>query len=488
VKRRKVIKQIGLGLSAGLALPWWLSSCTEDDPQPGPSNGKTVVIVGAGAAGLYAADILKARGIKVILFEASDRAGGRVRTLKSGDSESISLLFNSQSELSSDYPNELGANTIYGSDSVWGKIVEQLKITTVNLTTSATDNYFLDNSFVDGATAQSDPDFIAAKNFLDNLASNSGTGSVQQAITSAGINSRVHRILNSWIGNKFGTTNDRIGMKSLSEGFALLQRNQDILTLADNPMQDALLSRYNNVMVDVQTNSEVKEINYAGDKVIVSGQKTGSGEPFSAEADRVIVTVPVSVLKSGSISFAPALPSSKTSALSKMEMDAAMRVLLDFKANFWGEASGFLYGGTDGPEYFNSGVGRSEVYRTLSVTIGGAKASELSLLGKGSIPVLLEELDSIFAGKATLNIRKDPNNNIIAVIQDWSLEPFIKGGSSYLKAGGTNQDRINLATPVNDRLFFAGEATDVNGEFGTINGALLSGERAANEVIETIEV
>ena len=488
MKRRKVIKQIGLGLSAGLALPGWLSSCDEDDPQPSTSNAQTVVIVGAGAAGLYAADILKARGLKVIIFEASDRVGGRVRTLKSSDSESLSLLFNSQSQLSSDFPNELGANTIYGSDSVWAKIVEQLKISTVNLTGSATDNYFLDNSFVDGATAQSDPDFIAARNFLDNLASNSGTGSVQQAIMSAGINSRVHKILNSWIGNKFCTTNDRIGMKALSEGFALLQRNQDILTLANNPMQDALLSRYGNVMIDVQTNSEVKEINYAGDKVIVSGQKSRSGETFSVEADRVIMTVPVSILKSGGISFSPALPSSKTSALSKMEMDAVMRVLLDFKANFWGDTSGLLYGGTDGPEYLNSGVGRSEVYRTLSVTIGGPKASELSLLGKGSIPVLLEELDSIFAGKATFNVRKDSNDNIIAVIQDWSLERFIKGGSSYLKAGGTTQDRINLAAPLNDKLFFAGEATDVNGESGTINGALLSGERAANEVLETIAV
>ena len=488
MERRKVIKHIGFGLSAGLVLPGWLSSCSEDDPQPPPAYDGTVVIVGAGAAGLYAADILKAQGIKVVIFEASDRAGGRVRTLKSNDSESASLLFNSQSELSSDFPNELGAANIFGSDSVWGKIVEQLKITTVNLTSSTTDNYFLDNAFVEGAIAQVDPDFIKAKNFLDNLASNSGTGSVQQAITSAGISSRMYAILNSWIGNKFCTTNDRIGMKAVSEGFALLQRNKEILTLADNPMQDALLSRYSNVMVDVETNSEVKEINYAGEKVIVSGQRTGSGEPFSIEADRVIVTVPVSILKSGSIAFTPGLPSAKTSALSKMEMDAVMRVLLDFKGNFWGEASGFIYGGVDGPEYLNSGAGRSELYKTLSVTIGGPKASELSLLGKGSIPVLLDELDSIFSGKATLNVRKDTNDNTIAIIQDWSLEPFIKGGSAYLKAGGTNQDRVNLGAPINDKLFFAGEATDVNGEFGTINGALLSGERAAKEVLATIDV
>lgn len=488
MKRRRAIKQIGLGFTAGLALPGWLSSCDDDEPQPGPSYDGTVVIIGAGAAGLYAADILKAQGVKVVIFEASDRVGGRVRTLKSTDSESMSLLFNSQSLLSSDFPNELGATHIVGSDSKWGKIVEQMKITTVNLSSTSTDNYFLDNTFVEAATAQVDPDFIAAKNFLDNLASNGGTGSVQQAIVSAGLSSRVHAILNSWIANKFSTTNDRIGMKPLSEGVGLLQRNKDLLTLADNPMQDALLSRYSNVIVDVSTNSEVKEINYAGEKILVSGLKTGTAETFSIEADRVIVTVPVSILKGGSIDFTPGLPSAKTTALSRMEMDSVLRVLLDFKTNFWGETSGFLYGGIDGPEYLNSGAGRSELYRTLSVTVGGAKANELSLLGKGAIQVLLDELDTIFAGKATLNIRKDPNDKMIAVIQDWSLEPFIKGGSAYLKAGGTNQDRINLAAPINNKLFFAGEATDVNGEFGTVSGALLSGERAALEVLETIDV
>jgi monoamine oxidase len=167
-------------------------------------------------------------------------------------------------------------------------------------------------------------------------------------------------------------------------------------------------------------------------------------------------------------------------------MDAALRILLDFKANFWGADSGFLYGGTIAPDYFTSGVGRSDVNRTMAVTVGGPEAAALSALGKDAIPVLLAELDTIFDGKATQNIRKDLNDNIITIIQDWSLEPFIKGGMSYAKSGGTNQDRIDLAEPVNSKLFFAGEATDVNGEFGTLNGALLSAERAAQEVIDSI--
>jgi lysine-specific histone demethylase 1B len=164
-----------------------------------------------------------------------------------------------------------------------------------------------------------------------------------------------------------------------------------------------------------------------------------------------------------------------------------MRVLLDFKANFWGASSGFLYGGVASPEYLNAGIGRSESSKTLSITVNGSKALAFSALGKDVIPQLLAEMDQVFAGKASLNVRRDLDDNIISVIQDWSKEKYIRGGVSYLKAGGSNQDRIHLAASMESKVFFAGEATDGHGESGTINGALLSGERAANEVILTLK-
>lgn len=487
MKRRSVIKQIGAGLSAGIILPGWLSSCGNDDPKPDPGAVPRVAIVGAGAAGLFAADILKAKGIPVAVFEASDRIGGRVRSLKSTDKPSASLLFNSQSELGSDFPTELGAAQIIGSDSKWAKIVEELKLATVDLNASATDNYFIDGTFVENAAALADTDFIAAKNFFDNLASYSGgNGTVQQAIAASGISARMYAILNSWLGNKYGTSNDVLGIKGIAEAMNLITRNKTLLQITDNPMQDALLSRFSKVVVDVQKNSQVKTIDYAGSTVTVSGQRLDSGETFTTSFEKVIVTVPVSILKSGSIIFTPGLPAAKTTALGVMGMDPTLRVLLDFKANFWGLTSGFLYGGTDGPEYFNCGVGRSELTKTLGVTVCGPKAAALSLLGKNAIQVLVAELDVFFDGKATTHIRTDVNDNIIAVIQDWSLEPYIQGGTSYLKPGGTNQHRQNLAEAVDDKLFFAGEATDVTGEYGTLSGALYSGERAAQEVIDSL--
>lgn len=490
MKRRIALKHIGLGVSAGLVLPSWLTSCKdEEDPKPNIKYDGLVVIVGAGAAGLYVADILQANGIEVMILEASDRMGGRVRSLKSSDKPSQALWFNSTAPLSSDFPTELGATQIIGSNSIWGKIVNQLKLET-RQESGPSDNYFLDNAFIEGALAEGDNDFIAAKSFFDNLLSYSGSDiSVQQAIQAAGINPRVHAILNSWIGNKYGTSNDLLGIKPLVEGLNQLTRGNNKLVLRANPMQDALLSRFNGVKSKVQVNKAVKSIDYSGSKITISGDtiiSEGITESFSVEADKVIVTVPVSVLKAGDISFTPGLPSNKTAALSKMEMDSALRILLDFKLNFWGLESGFLYGGSQSPEYFNAGAGRSELNKTLSVTINGPQANSLSILGKDMIPLLLNEMDGIFEGKASQHVRKDSNDNFISVIQDWSKEKYIRGGVAYLKPGGSNQDRINLGTPISDKIFFAGEATDGKGEFGTISGALLSGERAASEVVASI--
>jgi hypothetical protein len=482
---------MGLGMSAGLVLPSWLAGCKdEEDPKPKITYDGVVVVVGAGAAGLYVADILQANGIEVVLLEASNRVGGRVRSLKSIDKPSLSLLFNSPTPLSNDFSPELGAEQIIGTDSIWGKIVSQLKLSTVNLDTSASDSYFLDSALRTGASVAADPDFIAAKNFLNNLSSYTGSNvSVEQAIQAAGINARVHGILNSWIGNKNGTENDRIGIKAIAEGLSQVTRNETKLLLTDNPMQDALLSRFGNVASKVQRNKVVRNIDYTGSKVIISGDTVlspVSSESFTIEADKVIVTVPASILKAGDILFNPALPADKTDALFNMEMDPSLRILLDFKINFWGKESGFLYGGSQGPEYFNSGVGRSELIKTLSITVNGAKAAALSLLGKDMIPVLLAELDSIYDGKATLHARRDLNDKIVCVIQDWSKENYIRGGVAYLKPEGTNQHRINLGSPINGKVFFAGEATDSKGDFGTISGALLSGERAAAEVIGSL--
>jgi monoamine oxidase len=71
-----------------------------------------------------------------------------------------------------------------------------------------------------------------------------------------------------------------------------------------------------------------------------------------------------------------------------------------------------------------------------------------------------------------------------AVITRWRQDPYALGSYSYLAVGAEPDDRLRLAEPIDDRLFFAGEATDPSFP-ATVHGALLSGRRAADEVLAT---
>ena len=75
MKRREAIQQLGWGLSGGVFMPSILASCGPKDPGPEIVYSGSVAVIGAGAAGLYVADILNSKGIKVKVFEARDQIG-----------------------------------------------------------------------------------------------------------------------------------------------------------------------------------------------------------------------------------------------------------------------------------------------------------------------------------------------------------------------------------------------------------------------------
>ncbi len=486
MKRRKALKQIGLGLSAGLVMPQFLASCKKDDPGPEVPFDGNVVIIGAGAAGLYAADILRTKGIKVSVLEAANQLGGRIQSFRNSNEVTDSLIFDTKYRTIADFPVELGSEIVFGTDSSWGKIISNLNLTTVPLDKAAVNQFIIDNKAKSAADWQSDADFVAAENFVSALTNYSGPAvSVRDA---AGSGARTQAVLNSQIGNFYGTTNDKLGISLLSQDLKARSHDGTIFTMKANPMQDILLSRFSDVQSIVETNKQVTAINYGSDPIVIT-LKDGS----QVEASKVIVTVPVSILKSGGISFSPSLPGDMTSALSRIGMDPTLRVVLDFKKNFWNESAGFIWGGTTAPQYFSAGVGRSEFYRTMSITINGEKAAELSAKEPDQIVTdILKELDAVYAGQGTLFIRRnldtaDPNvNKMIYIIKDWSKDPFTQGGYSYPMPGATADDRIALTKPVSDKLFFAGEATDLKGDAGTVSGALSSAERVATDVVKSI--
>ncbi len=473
VKRRKVLKQLGYGLTGGVLLPQLFVSCGKDDPGPEVPFDGNVVIIGAGAAGLYAADILQSKGIQVSILEAGNQIGGRVRSVRN------------QPEIANvsaaDFPVELGAEVVYGSDSIWGTALKNFNVKTVNVDEISTDRFIMDNIAKSKEDWIVDGDFDNANSFIENLANYSGGGSTVAQAT-AGLSSRVQKLVNSQIGNRYGSSNETLGIGGVAEALRTRKHDGKQIVVKTNPMQDFLIFRFDSVRQLVKLNTQVTSIDTTGEKILITD---ANGE--QVEANKVIVTVPLSILKKNLISFTPGLPGAMTSAMAKLGMDHSIRVLIDFKKNFWGDSVAHLWGGTSFPNCYSAGLGRSEFNQTLSITINGPKAVELSDLGSDMIHVILEELDIIYAGQATQFVRRAfDTNEILSIIKDWGKDEFIQGGISFPLASATLADRESLGMVIQDKLFFAGEATDVTGDAGTINGALASAERVAQQVVESI--
>lgn len=479
-----------MGVTAGLALPW-LSSCSDDETGPEVQYAGVVGIIGAGAAGLAVADYLMAKGVKVKIFEASNRIGGRLVAIKQSDP-----IYNQLA--AENFPVELGADRFFGSDSEFGKMIRLLKSPVLafrEAPVNATDYYIINNQYKSLADIQADgslnADYTSLLNFKNNFPGYSGGGSVADA---AGASAQMSGLLNSWLGNPYGTSADRIGAAGLGEALAMIEHDQQELVLKNFPLANVLSYRYDKAAKNVQLNSAVTNIAYGTDEVTLTVKNTTDNSVTTETVNKLVITSSAAVLKdSATMSFTPALPGTKTAALSRIGMDASIRIVIEFVRNdIFGTNPAFILGGTACPAYFFTGVGRSDKNRTLLLTINGTKAEQLSALSDDAkIQQILAEMDQMLGGPgnlATVNVRKnlEDNTTIIQKVMDWTKEPYIKGGQSYPLAGGSNDDRIALAEPVNNILYFAGEATDVTGEFGTISGAIKSGIRAAEEVITRI--
>lgn len=463
MKRRRAIKKIGLATTGGILLSNILGACSDDEsPSDLITYDGTVVIIGAGAAGLYAADLLNSRGINVIILEAGDQIGGRARSVRGFD----------------DFPVELGADIVYGNNSVWSAILDDLNLDLIDTQNNFTDKFIFENQVFTADELSNSAGFATAQEFANNINQyQGGSQPISQAIVEGDI-ALFSKIIEGQVGNRYGSDITRLDYRGTAESINLSVSGNEQSVVTGNPIQDILFSRFNGILDQVQFETVVQQVSYGGDQITL---RTSQGDII---ADKVIVTVPVSILKNGSINFTPSLPSSKTSAMSRIGMDPAIKVFLKFNRNFWGEDTHYIYGGDFVPTYVNAGAGRSDRNRVLLAEVYGAEAEALNGMTDTLIASeIVKELDLLFDGGATQN-----NALTEFIVMNWGSEEHIQGGYSYQMAGGTNEDRIALAESVDTKIYFAGEATNTSGDFGTIQGALESAEKATQEIIENIMV
>lgn len=464
MRRRKFVRNLSLLVPGMLINPSFLKATLS----PKLTSGN-VIIVGAGAAGLYAAKVLKEAGINVIILEASDTHGGRVKPL----------------EGFADFHVEAGAEFVHGKGNTAGDPPSFLW--------SSINDYNPDLLLEYGAYKEMyqigtgyevepywDADLEAAWQFYLNMYAYTGDDIfMSDYLFSEYSIDESHpywHVYEAWIGSEFGTTIKRIGMKSIAISEVLwLTGGKDYL-LDDSYLSILETLFFNPILSDIQYNKQVTAINYSGTNAIVS---CADGSSFIT--DKVIVTVPIPILQENTISFTPLLSFVKSTAINALQMGAGMKLILKFSNRFWGDEIQDMT--MDGYTTFIWDPGRDKTGATDAVLICfimGENAEYMSSLGAGAVDVALAELDALFDGAATTNYLDN-------FISDWGKHPFIKGAYSFpaLNTYTTETDttRIDLALPIDCKIFFAGEATN-NNHPSTVHGALESGARAAAEVLE----
>ena len=462
MNRRILLKQLMMGLPAAAFLPTFISSCAKEVLIEDFKFKGSVIVIGAGAAGIYAANLLREYGAQVTHLEARSIVGGRMKSNTSVPGIKI----------------ELGAEEIHGKRSILYDLA-QFNVPSSLIPLPGDDYYFLENQLrsKDYLIGNANLEGTGATMFqiIDSFASYpGGAQSVAQYLNEKELDARFLEIANALIGNEYGADNSRIGMLALKEAEEGYSSGEDGQILKDKSLLELFEIAFSEDVSQVKLNKPVESINYEGTQVTVT---TENGESFNA--DKVLITVPISILKNNSITFNPPLPSDKLDAIETIKMDNGLKIVLQFNTPFWDSNTGSIIGGSKVPEYWITGAGKSENANLITAFLMGEKADYMAGLSDSQkITEILEELSLLYP---TGNVTGKYNG--INIIQNWLQEPYIEGAYSYPSPGSEGKRSV-LAASVGDKLYFAGEATNFNGHLATVHGAMESGYRAVKEILE----
>lgn len=404
-----------------------------------PPARAEIVVIGAGAAGLAAAYELARAGRPVLVLEARDRVGGRCWTRR------MSGL---------DIPVELGAEFIHGAAEATFSLLKQARLAAVKSVREQ--RYRVDgrlrpvNAFREAQRAvqkgehlQRDLPFarFLARQRVSQKTKNFARMMVQGFDAADPRRVSTRSIVEEWGGASLGDSQPRPqgGYGALMEWLA-----------------HAIVARG----ARLKLGAAVSEIRWRPGSVVVNGV---------VRAKRAIVTLPLGVLQSGPVRFPE-----KRAALARLASGPVIRVAMRFHRAFWAERAG-------GVAFFHAPDAPFPTFWTplpmraplLTAWAGGPKAEKLT----GAEPrVLLHK--ALASVRSIFEAAPQPD---AFLVQDWQADRFSRGGYSYVLVGGEGA-REELARPLGDTVFFAGEATDSE-EAGTVAGALRSGIRAAREIL-----
>lgn len=452
MQRRKFIIGTLTGLPILLMTPALLSSsCNNgDDNEP---NGKSVIIIGAGISGLAAAKKLKEKGFDITVLEAQDKVGGRLRT-----NRTLGVAFDE------------GASWIHGiNGNPISTLAQQAGMNTFETIDDQSDACYdlggvLRNSAIyDNAETE----LYSILNTLKN--SGNATQSFETIFNNlypAKANDRLWKfLLSTYVTFDTGDLNNLSSLLyNEGEEFGGAEK---IATNGFDTIPNFLATGLN-----ILLNQRVAKIDYSDTKVKITHNGTVS------EADYVVVTVPLGVLKSGNIEFVPALPSAKQNAIQKIGMNCVNKFILTWDTAFWDNTQYICYT-PEIKDKFNYFVNVKKFHPSVNALMTFAYADYARQTETMADAQLINEIMTHLRDIYGTNI-PNPTNMLRT---KWQANENSFGAYSYTAVGTEMKHFDDLAEEINDKLFFAGEHTEAD-YFSTAHGAYLSGIREANKIIE----
>ncbi|MFN8297593.1 MAG: NAD(P)/FAD-dependent oxidoreductase [Chitinophagales bacterium] len=428
-----------------------------------------IIIIGAGIAGLTAAQQLATAGKRVLILEGRPRPGGRINTTHN-------TAFTQ--------PVELGAEFIHGKLENTFKLLKRYKIATTKIGGS----FWL----WEQGMFKYEGDFIEHARLLDKPLKNLKSDKTVEAFLKTLPRDERHTQLKESVRRFVEGYDAADPAKASALAFRREWQEQEDAQFriegGYGALVNALAADCRKLGVRILTDHAVKKLKWKKGLVEVSMAGT---QKFAAA--KCIITVPIGVLQlpahhPDAILFSPALPE-KTKAANNIGYGPVIKVLLEFKSAFWKQHKvhagwgrnlkklGFLFSDTGLPTWWTQ---HPSSLPLLTGWIGGPSAAKLQHLSNEELLVEALTTLSVIFNRPIAALRA---NLAACEIANWGNDPFAHGAYSYTIAK-QQQARRQLAAPVSGTLYFAGEACCTGTEAGTVEGAIISANRVVKLLLK----
>nr|BFD80739.1 FAD-dependent oxidoreductase [Streptomyces sp. Xyl84] len=423
------------------------------------------VVVGAGIAGITAARLLHAAGQRVVVLEARDRVGGRIRT-----------------DRTAGFSVDRGASWIHG---LTGNPLTPL-VTALGMEKRE----FTVGSFQAGGRPIADHD--EARRLLDDVATRRWTddvdtadGLLRSAVAASGPHESYAAVAERALASTGWEPERAERVRAFYRHRTEEQCGAEIEQVAAHGLDEDAVEGDEVIFpggYDVLPLTLAEGLDVRPGRAVTAVTRSAAGvrvdtEDESFDAAHVIVTVPLGVLKAGAIEFTPALPDAVAGPIARLGMGVFNKVFLQFPDRFWQDDVYAIR------QHGRAGVPWHSWYdvsvvsgRPMLLTFAGG------VWGREIEQKTDEEVVSSVLGALREIYGASVPGPVAHWVTRWGTDPFALGSYSYVAVGSSHDDHDAMAGPVDGVLHFAGEAT-CGREPATVHGALLSGHRAAERVL-----